>query len=154
MGTQALPILQNYGLFHVVKHSRWLLLRNRDNLTDEQETQLDELLAANQPLASVYLLKTLLKEIWYAPSIREGFRRRREWYRFCKESGIKAAVEFAKRLGNHRRGILASARHRLHTSCLEGVNNKFKVIKRMAYGSRDNDYFFLKIKSAFTGKAR
>ncbi|MGP9823328.1 transposase, partial [Ectopseudomonas khazarica] len=37
---------------------------------------------------------------------------------------------------------------------LEGVNNRIKVIKRMAYGFRGSDYFFLKIKAAFPGKAR
>ncbi len=56
----------------VVKRSRWLLLRNRDNLKDDQSVRLDELLAANAPLAMVYLLKTELKEIWFAPSVREG----------------------------------------------------------------------------------
>ena len=34
----------------------------------------------------------------------------------------------------------------------EGVNNRIKVIKRMAYGFRDSEYFFLKIKAAFPGK--
>ncbi|TCL15222.1 hypothetical protein EV691_16812, partial [Azotobacter chroococcum] len=29
-----------------------------------------------------------------------------------------------------------------------------KVIKRMAYGFRDEEYFFLKIKAAFPGKMR
>ncbi|HAV68677.1 MAG TPA: hypothetical protein DC473_07295, partial [Alcanivorax sp.] len=28
----------------------------------------------------------------------------------------------------------------------EGMNNRIKVIKRMAYSYRDSDYFFLKIK--------
>ena len=41
----------------------------------------------------------------------------------------------------------------MHTSVLEGVNNRIKVIKRMAYGFRDSEYFFLKIKAAFR-KAR
>ena len=41
----------------------------------------------------------------------------------------------------------------MHTSVLEGVNNRIKVIKRMAYGFRDSEYFFLKIKAAFP-KAR
>ncbi|MFC6363361.1 transposase, partial [Tatumella punctata] len=50
--------------------------------------------------------------------------------------------------------IIASATHRLNTSMLEGMNNKIKVLKRMAYGYRDNDYFFLKIKVAFPGKTR
>ncbi|MCM8535018.1 MAG: transposase, partial [Lentisphaeraceae bacterium] len=40
----------------------------------------------------------------------------------------------------------------LNTSVLEGMNNKIKVIKRMAYGYRDTFYFFLKIKDAFPGK--
>lgn len=35
----------------VVKRSRWLLLRNAENLKDGQAVQLQELLAANQPLA-------------------------------------------------------------------------------------------------------
>lgn len=47
----------------VIKRSRWLLLRNRDNLRAEQAVKLEELLAANQPLSTVYLLKTELKEI-------------------------------------------------------------------------------------------
>jgi transposase len=34
---------------------------------------------------------------------------------------------------------------------LEGINNKIKVIKRMAYGFRDHAYFFLKIRAAFPG---
>ena len=40
------------------------------------------------------------------------------------------------------RGILASANYPMHTGVLEGVNNKIKVIKRMAYGFRDSEYFF------------
>ncbi|MEQ3637186.1 MAG: transposase, partial [Thalassolituus sp.] len=39
-------------------------------------------------------------------------------------------------------------------SVLEGMNNRIKVIKRMAYGFRDNDYFFMKIKAAFPGIPR
>ncbi|MEQ9131891.1 MAG: transposase, partial [Salinisphaeraceae bacterium] len=44
--------------------------------------------------------------------------------------------------------------HPLHTSVLEGINNTIKVIKRRAYGYRDTDYFFLKIKAAFPGIPR
>lgn len=138
----------------VIKRSRWLLLRNRDNLEGDQAVKLNELLAANTPLATVYLLKTTLKEIWFAPSVREGARRWRDWYRMVKDSGLVPAIQFAKRLRNYLRGILASARFPMNTSILEGVNNRIKVIKRMAYGFRDSAYFFLKIKDAFPGKAR
>ena len=138
----------------VIKRSRWLLLRNRNNLKNDQSVRLDELLAANTPLATVYLLKTELKEIWFAPSVREGARRWRHWYQMAIDSQLVPAIQFAKRLKKYLRGILASAIYRMNSSILEGLNNKIKVIKRMAYGFRDSAYFFLKVKAAFPGKAR
>ena len=42
----------------------------------------------------------------------------------------------------------------MHTSVLEGFNNRIKVIKRMAYSFRDSNSFFLKTKAAFPEKAR
>lgn len=138
----------------VIKRSRWLLLRNQANLQSDQAVKLGELLAANQPLATVYLLKTELKEIWYAPTVREGARRWKAWLRLALDSQIGPVIQFAKRLSKYRRGILASAIYPMSSSILEGVNNRIKVIKRMAYGFRDSAYFFLKIKDAFPGKTR
>jgi len=47
--------------------------------------------------------------------------------------------------------ILSHCRWNLNTSVLEGINNKIKVLKRIAYGYRDEEYFFLKIRAAFPG---
>ncbi|EMD99037.1 transposase, IS204/IS1001/IS1096/IS1165 family protein [Stutzerimonas stutzeri NF13] len=137
-----------------IKRSRWLLLRNRQNLDKPQTLKLDELLAANTPLMTAYLLKTQLKELWYAPSEHEARRRWSEWFRLAQESGLQPLQAFARRLKAYVEGIVSSARFRLNTSVLEGMNNRIKVIKRMAYGYRDNAYFFLKIKAAFPGKVR
>ncbi|NHO68578.1 ISL3 family transposase [Aestuariicella hydrocarbonica] len=138
----------------VVKRSRWLLLRNKANLKDNQALELEELLQANQPLMTVYLLKDQLKELWYAPSEEEARQRWKDWFSLALSSGLAPLQQFARRLKGYLEGIVASARYRLNTSVLEGMNNKIKVIKRMAYGYRDNDYFFLKIKAAFPGKVR
>lgn len=81
----------------VIKRSRWLLLRNRNNLEAAQGVKLDELLAANAPLATVYLLKTALKEIWFAPSVPDGARRWREWYRLAIDSGLAPAILYPVR---------------------------------------------------------
>ena len=110
------------------------------------------MLAANQPLSTVYLLKDALKDIWYAHSVWEGWKRWRAWQRLVMESGLQPLMRFARNLRKYLRGILVSARFAMHTSLLEGVNNKIKVIKRMAYGFRDTAYFFLKTKAAFPGK--
>lgn len=138
----------------IVKRSRWLLLRNKNNLKHDQAIKLEELLSANQSLMTVYLLKDQLKELWYAPSECEAKQRWRDWLGMAMSSGLSPVIQFAKRLSRYVKGIIASAVYPLSTSVLEGMNNKIKVIKRMAYGYRDNDYFFLKIKAAFPGKAR
>lgn len=63
-------------------------------------------------------------------------------------------IRFARLLKSYAEGIIAGVRYRLNTSVLEGMNNRIKVIKRMAYGYRDSDYFFLKIKAVFPGNPR
>ena len=137
-----------------VKRSRWLLLKNPENLGTEQQATLDELLALNQPLMTAYLMKAQLKELWYAPSEQAARWRWQQWLEQAQASGIAALAQFARRLKPYAEGIIASASYHLNTSVLEGVNNRIKVIKRMAYGYRDTAYFFLKIKAAFPGKAR
>jgi len=42
--------------------------------------------------------------------------------------------------------------YKLRTSVLDGISNKLKVLKLVAYGYRDTDYFFLIIQPAFKGR--
>ena len=138
----------------VIKGSRWLLLRNADNLKPEQAVKLEELLAANASLTTVYLLKDQLKTLWFADDEAAARSAWQEWAGMALTSGIETLACFARRLEPYREGIISSARHRLNTSVLEGMNNRIKVIKRMAYGYRDTAYFFLRIRAAFPGKVR
>lgn len=136
----------------VVKTARWLLLRNRDNLKrPEDKVRLDELLAANQALMTVYVLKDDLKQLWRQPSRRAARIAWRDWFDKAVASGIDPLARFARKLQPYIDGIVTSATWRLNTSVLEGINNRIKVIKRMAYGYRDDAYFFLKIRAAFPG---
>lgn len=99
----------------------------------------------------MYVLKDDLKALWdyRLPSYAMQFWR--EWYARAIRSRIKPLKQFARRLAAKIEGVLAHCWYPLHTSLLEGINNKIKVIKRMAYGFRDDAYFFLKIRAAFPG---
>jgi len=74
-----------------------------------------------------------------------------QWYHRAMRSRIPALKKFARNLKPLIDGILAHCRYPLGTNLIEGINNKIKVIKRMAYGFRDDAYFFLKIRAAFPG---
>jgi transposase len=135
----------------VVKTARWLLLRNRENLRDEDTVKLKELLTANKSLATVYVLKDDLKHLWEYRDPATALQFWHQWYHRAVNSRIVPLKQFAIRLKSYMEGIVAHCQWPLNTSVLEGINNKIKVIKRMAYGFRDDDYFFLKIKAAFPG---
>lgn len=135
----------------VVKRARWLLLRNRENVPLAQQGKLDELLAANQSLMTVYVMKAALKELWQPSGAWQWLGAWRNWLRMARESGIEPLRKFANKLKPYWRGIASRLRWPMHTGQLEGINNRIKVMKRMAYGYRDSSFFFLKIKAAFPG---
>lgn len=136
----------------VVKQAHWLLLRNPARLkTPAERVRLDEVLAANQSLMTVYVMKEQLKALWTAPTAWAWRSAWKQWMAHAQESQIPALAQFARRLSGYWRGIVSRVRWPMHTGQLEGINNKIKVIKRMAYGYRDSGYFFLKIKAAFPG---
>ena len=139
----------------VIKGSRWLLLKNADNIErDEDRVRLAELLKANRKLAAVYVLKDDLKALWDYRHTGYATRFWEQWHARAIRSRIEPLKAFARKLAGYLPGILSHCRFPLHTSVLEGINNKIKVIKRMAYGFRDDAYFFLKIRQAFPGVGR
>ena len=135
----------------VIKGSRWLLLRNAAGLKRTDRVKLKELLAVNRKLATVYILKDDLKSLWNYRYPDAALRFWRDWYHRAVRSRIKPLQAFARRLRDKLDGVIAHCRWPLHTSLLEGMNNRIKVLKRMAYGFRDDTYFFLKIRQAFPG---
>jgi len=135
----------------VIKGARWLLLRNRENVKREDRVRLRDLLAINRRLAAVYVLKDDLKHLWDYTYRGAATRFFNDWYHRAIRSRIDPLKAFARRLREKLPGILAHCHFPLHTSLLEGVNNRIKVLKRMGYGYRDDGYFFLKIHAAFPG---
>lgn len=135
----------------VIKGSRFILFKNKENLDKEKDepVKLHHLLQLNKRLNTVHILKDDLKLLWQYKrqwAAQNCFDR---WYRRAIYSKIEPLKKFAKTLKKHLPGILAHCKYPIHTGVLEGINNKIKVIKRIAFGFRDTKYFFLKIRGAF-----
>ncbi|MGA1527876.1 MAG: ISL3 family transposase [Burkholderiaceae bacterium] len=135
----------------VIKGSRFILFKNQENLNDEkgEPFKLQRLLQLNKRLNTVYILRDDLKNLWQYKSQWAANNCFEQWYKRAIYSKIEPLKKFAKTLKNHLPGILAHCTYPIHTGFSEGINNKIKVIKRIAFGFRDYDYFFLKIRGAF-----
>lgn len=131
----------------VLKGTRWLLLKNPENLDPQKKERerLEEALRMNQPLATVYYLKEDLRQVWMQKDKETARVVLEDWIRRAEASCIKVLQRFAGTLAMYRTGILAYYDCRISTGPLEGTNNKIKTMQRQAYGFRDKEFFKLKI---------
>jgi len=131
----------------VLKGTRWLLLKNPENLDAEkkEKERLAEALKLNEPLSCAYYLKEDLRQIWLQPNKETAERVFADWVKRAQATSIKMLKKFANTLTSYKSGILAYYDYRISSGPLEGTNNKIKTMKRMAYGFRDMEFFKLKI---------
>ena len=134
----------------LMKRSRFLLLKNPENLNDKERPRLKKILRENKLLSTVYLLKDYLKRLWQYKYSKWAGQFLEYWCNLAKETGCQHLIKFTKTLKRYSYGIINHCKFPIHTNKLEGINNKIKVIKRKAYGYRDLEYFGLKIMQATT----
>ena len=132
---------------HILKGTRWLLLKNPENLDDDrnERQRLEAALRLNEPLALAYYLKEDLRQIWSQRDKRTARRVLRDWIARARASDIRMLVQFAATLEEHQEGILNYYNYPISTGPLEGTNNTIKTMQRQAYGFRDQAFFKLKI---------
>jgi len=134
----------------VIKGSKYLLLKNKESLEENErrneKKDLRQLLRLNRNINLVYILKDDLKRLWdyRYPGCAQKFLD--SWIQRAKAAKIKPLTAFARTLENYWYGLINHCYYPIDTAKLEGMNNKIKVIKRIAYGFHDDDYFILKIK--------
>jgi len=130
----------------VLKGTRFLLLGNGADIFDKQhKTRLDNALAMNEPLSKAYYLKEQLRQIWMQPVKPMGECVFDDWVRQAEQSKIPQLQKMAVTMRAYKSGILAWYDCHLSTGMVEGINNKIKVMKRNAYGFRDDKYFTLRL---------
>jgi transposase len=131
----------------LLKGTRWLLLKNPENLDAQRNEQerLQEALRLNAPLATAYYLKEDLRQVWGQPNKRTARRVLRDWIARARASGIRILIQLAATVEEYQEGILAYYNYRISTGPLEGTNNKIKTMQRQAYGFRDREFLKLKI---------
>jgi transposase len=132
---------------NVLKGTRWLLLKNPENLDEQRDERrrLEEALALNKSLATGYYLKEDLRQFWEQPDKRLATAFLNDWIRRAEASGIRILQQMGKTLAAYRSGLLAYYDVPITSGPLEGTNNKIKTMKRQAYGFRDHEFFKLKI---------
>jgi transposase len=126
------------GYEEILKHSRWCLLKRRENLTDKQTVKLSELLTYNLQAVRAHLLREDFQRFWEYQSPTWAKKFLDEWCRRTMRSQLEPMKKVARMLRQHSDLLLNwfRAEGALSSGTVEGLNNKAKLITRKAYGFR------------------
>ena len=122
----------------MLKKSRFLFLKNPENLTIEEQERLDTMVA-NQCHKSVeaYTHKLNLQNVYFAESRQEAETLLKQWLKKTSKSTISLIQKMAKTVMNHWNGILSYFDSALTTGFLEGINSLIQSAKARARGYRN-----------------
>lgn len=136
----------------LIKDTRYLLLRGRENLSRDRLPDLEEALKLNKPLSQAYYLREDLRAMWNFPNLAQMTAFFDDWCRRATETGVPLLASIAKTLRVFRSAILNGWIFPISNGKLEGINNKIGAMQRMHYGLRD--FKFLSLRSLTQHKAK
>ena len=130
--------LKAQGEEPVLKNTRWLLLKRKENLSEKQEPKLAELVKLNLRTVRAYLLKEDFQQFWECRSPTAARRFLGRWCRRAMRSRLEPMQKVAKMLRRHRPLVLNWFRtgRSYSSGAVEGMNLKAKLAMRKAYGFR------------------
>jgi transposase len=118
-----------------LKHARYALWRNPEDLTEGQREKLAWIAKTDPRLHRAYLLKEGLRHVFKVKGEagKEALDRWILWARRCR---IPAFVELQRRIVKHRAAIDAALEHGLSQGLIESTNTKIRLLTRIAFGFR------------------
>jgi transposase len=117
------------------KNSRWSLLKNPQDLSDQQAATLAAIKAGGGKTARAWAMKEMVRAI-FAPGLTvqdvdELLDRLLSRLSRCR---LLPFIRLGKTIRKHREGILAARRLKLSNARAESLNNRVKLLVRRAYG--------------------
>lgn len=127
----------------------WLMQRNVERLRPEEGERLAKLLMGDQRLATAWRLKEGLRAVYRKRAKQDAEAALTAWSTEASESGLKPFQRTATTLGKWQEEVLNYWECPITNAMVEGKHNRVKVLKRRAYGYRNDRVFSLRILNLF-----
>jgi transposase len=129
-----------------LKKSKYILLKNQEELNEEQKEKLEEVKNLSPILAEMHELKEQFREIFEtSKSWAEGSLRLLDWLLAAGDKFPHACKTIINWFGE----ITIYFECHITNGIVEGINNKLKQIKRAAYGFCNFDNFVTRVLLSF-----
>ena len=126
------------GAAKALKHARFALWKNPENLTTRQQAKLAWIAKTDPTLHRAYLLKEGLRLVFQL-GYDEAVEALEAWIGWARRCRIPTFVDLQRRIVKHKASILAAIEHGLSNGRIESVNTKIRLITRVAFGFKSPD---------------
>jgi transposase len=124
---------------------RFVLVEKQKHLTKQELKMLDQLREENKNINNGMLVVEYFHRMLERKN-PDTFRQALvKWYRLVRDAGLPEFRKFAALIRKYRRNIESYIKSNLTTAVSEGLNNKIKTLKKMAYGYMNPTSFRHKI---------
>ncbi len=125
----------------ILKGSKYIFLKNRENLTVYQKQRLDGIRLSGLNLKTMKALniREAFQQIYQAPTSEMFDKLLRKWYFWATHSRITPIKEAAYTIQRHWEGIVNWFDYKISNGILEGFNSIFQAAKAKARGYRRYD---------------
>ena len=121
---------------NVLKGTRYIWLRNPDNLSERQRATLDSLPTHHLKTARAYQMRLAFQELYRQDSPQQAAQYLKRWYFWVTHSRLSPMIDAAYTIKRHWNGILRWFDSKIANGLIEGINSLVQAAKAKARGYR------------------
>jgi transposase len=127
---------QEVATNNILKGTKYIWLKNYNNLTKKQKEQLDELTMSNMNIKTLraYNIRQSFQDIYQATTQEEFITYLNKWYYWATHSRLEPIIKAAKTIKKHWDGIVKWHESKINNGILEGLNSVIQAAKSKARG--------------------
>ena len=130
------PSRRGHDHARALKHARYALWKNPENLTDHQAAKLAWIAKCDPRLHRAYLLKEGLRTVFQLKG-QAGKDALDQWIIWARRCRIPAFIQLQRRIVKHRAAIDAALDSGLSNALIESTNTKIRLLTRIAFGFKN-----------------
>lgn len=120
----------------MLKGTRYLWLRNPENLSDRQRDALEALPKRDLKTARAYQMKLAFQDLYDQETPEQAAAWLKRWYFWATHSRLTPMIDAARTVRRHWDGILRWFDSRIANGLIEGINSLVQAAKAKARGYR------------------
>jgi len=120
----------------LLRGTRYIWLRNPENLSDRQRATLESLPTHHLKTARAYQIRLAFQDLYDQPSAEAAIAHLRKWYFWATHSRLDPMIDAAHTVKRHWDGILRWFDSKIANGLIEGINSLVQAAKSKARGYR------------------